>query len=108
MVEIIPEQHQMQRLTEDLNPINILEKCLLVVADAGFCYFAKRLVEIDNSDETRDLDKPLKKCFYLLPLPPTEAAVREKDSAKDILNVKELIDKKAWPYVQTDLRSKAS
>ncbi|KAL1805528.1 hypothetical protein DCAR_0831252 [Daucus carota subsp. sativus] len=62
----------------------------------------------DNSDEARDLDIPLKKRFYLQPLPPTEAAARAKDSAKDILNVKELIDKKAWPYVQNDLRSKAS
>ncbi|KAL8119580.1 hypothetical protein AgCh_016906 [Apium graveolens] len=35
------------------------------------------------------------------------AAARAKDSAKDIENVKELIDKKAWPYVQNDLRSKA-
>ncbi|KAK1364827.1 Oxygen-evolving enhancer protein 3-2, chloroplastic [Heracleum sosnowskyi] len=61
----------------------------------------------DNSDEARDLDKPLKQRFYLQPLPPTEAAARAKDSAKDIINVKELIDKKAWPYVQNDLRSKA-
>ncbi|WOH09159.1 hypothetical protein DCAR_0728614 [Daucus carota subsp. sativus] len=61
----------------------------------------------DNSDEARDLDKPLKKRFYLQPLPPVEAAARAKDSAKDIINVKELIDKKAWPYVQNDLRSKA-
>lgn len=62
----------------------------------------------DNSDEARDLDIPLKKRFYLQSLPPTEAAARAKDSAKDILNVKELIDRKAWPYVQNDLRSKAS
>ena len=40
-------------------------------------------------------------------MPPVEAAARAKDSAKDIINVKELIDKKAWPYVQNDLRSKA-
>lgn len=41
------------------------------------------------------------------PLPPAEAAVRAKESAKDILGVKSLIDQKAWPYVQNDLRLKA-
>ncbi|CAM8893631.1 unnamed protein product [Rhodiola kirilowii] len=61
-----------------------------------------------NSDEARDLNLPLKDRFYLQPLPPIEAAARAKESAKDIINVKELIDKKAWPYVQNDLRSKAS
>ena len=62
----------------------------------------------ENSDEARDFDLPLKNRFYLQPLPPTEAAARAKESAKEILSVKELIDKKAWPYVQNDLRSKAS
>lgn len=61
----------------------------------------------DNSDEARDLDLPLKNRFYLQPLPAAEAAARAKESAKDILSVKELIDKKAWPYVQNDLRLKA-
>ncbi|XP_008776116.2 oxygen-evolving enhancer protein 3-1, chloroplastic-like [Phoenix dactylifera] len=61
-----------------------------------------------NSDEPRDLDLPLKKRFYLQPLPPAEAAARAKESAKDIVNLKELIDKKQWPYVQNDLRLKAS
>ncbi|MCL8600426.1 photosystem II protein PsbQ [Proteus mirabilis] len=60
-----------------------------------------------NSDEARDLDLPLKNRFFLQALPPTEAAARVKDSAKDIVSVKALIDKKAWPYVQNDLRSKA-
>ncbi|KAI4321969.1 hypothetical protein MLD38_035287 [Melastoma candidum] len=45
--------------------------------------------------------------FFLQPLGPTEAAQRAKESAKDILNVKSLIDKKAWPYVQNDLHLKA-
>ncbi|PIA58466.1 hypothetical protein AQUCO_00500420v1 [Aquilegia coerulea] len=62
----------------------------------------------ENSDEARDFELPLKNRFYLQPLPPTEAAARAKESAKEILSVKELIDKKAWPYVQNDLRSKAS
>ncbi|KAL8528763.1 hypothetical protein ACS0TY_006281 [Phlomoides rotata] len=39
----------------------------------------------------------------LMPLTPAEAAVRVKKSAKDIVGVKSLIDKKAWPYVQNDL-----
>ncbi|XP_044495234.1 oxygen-evolving enhancer protein 3-2, chloroplastic-like [Mangifera indica] len=60
-----------------------------------------------NSDEPRDLLLPLKDRFFLQPLPPREAAQRAKESAKDILNVKGLIDKKAWPYVQNDLRLKA-
>ncbi|KAI4304297.1 hypothetical protein MLD38_039828 [Melastoma candidum] len=60
-----------------------------------------------NSDQPRDLDLPLKSRFFLQPLGPTEAAQRAKESAKDILNVKSLIDKKAWPYVQNDLRLKA-
>ncbi|KAK4759734.1 hypothetical protein SAY87_022865 [Trapa incisa] len=61
-----------------------------------------------NSDEPRDLKLPLKDRFYLQPLPPKEAAARAKESAKDILNVKKLIDKKEWPYVQMDLRLKAN
>ncbi|KAM0064928.1 putative oxygen-evolving enhancer protein [Helianthus debilis subsp. tardiflorus] len=60
-----------------------------------------------NSDQARDLDLPLKNRFYLQPLPPAEAAARAKESAKEILNVKEFIDKKAWPYVQNDLRLKS-
>ncbi|XP_052180353.1 oxygen-evolving enhancer protein 3, chloroplastic [Diospyros lotus] len=60
-----------------------------------------------NSDEPRDLDLAYKDRFFLQPLPPAAAAARAKDSAKDILNVKGLIDKKAWPYVQNDLRLKA-
>lgn len=60
-----------------------------------------------NSDEPRDLQLPLGDRFYIQPLPPTEAARRAKESAKDIIGVKTLIDKKAWPYVQNDLRLKA-
>ncbi|KAL0873677.1 hypothetical protein Bca101_023382 [Brassica carinata] len=62
----------------------------------------------DNSDQARDLKLALKERFYLQPLPPTEAVARAKESAKEIVNVKSLIDKKAWPYVQNDLRSRAS
>lgn len=61
-----------------------------------------------NSDEPRDLDLPLKDRFFIQPLAPVDAAKRAKESAKDILGVKQLIDKKAWPYVQNDLRLKAS
>ncbi|RRT59652.1 hypothetical protein B296_00044575 [Ensete ventricosum] len=60
-----------------------------------------------NADQPRDLQLPLKQRFYLQPLPPSEAAARAKESAKDILNVKQLIDKKEWPYVMNDLRLKA-
>ncbi|KAI4346451.1 hypothetical protein L6164_007346 [Bauhinia variegata] len=60
-----------------------------------------------NSDQPRDLELPLKNRFYLQPLLPAEAALRAKESAKDIVGVKALIDKKAWPYVQNDLRLKA-
>ncbi|KAG6419048.1 hypothetical protein SASPL_121272 [Salvia splendens] len=60
-----------------------------------------------NSDQARDFDLPLKNRFFLQPLPPVEAATRAKESAKEIVGVKSLIDKKAWPYVQNDLRSKA-
>ncbi|KAH7432583.1 hypothetical protein KP509_07G029100 [Ceratopteris richardii] len=62
----------------------------------------------ENADQARDTDLPLKERFYLQPLSPAEAAARAKESAKDIVNVKALIDKKAWPYVQNDLRLKAS
>ncbi|KAB1201243.1 Oxygen-evolving enhancer protein 3-2, chloroplastic [Morella rubra] len=60
-----------------------------------------------NSDEPRDLDLPLKERFFIQPLTPTQAAQRAKESAKDIVGVKQFIDKKAWPYVQNDLRLKA-
>ena len=61
-----------------------------------------------NSDEPRDLDLAYKDRFFLQPLTPAQAAQRAKESAKDILGVKTLIDKKAWPYVMNDLRLKAS
>ena len=61
-----------------------------------------------NSDQARDFDLPLKNRFYLQPLKPTEAAARVKESAEDIIGVKSLIEKKAWPYVMNDLRSKGS
>lgn len=38
---------------------------------------------------------------------PAEAVQRVKDSAKEIVSVKNFIDKKAWPYVQNDLRLRA-
>ncbi|XP_010538115.1 PREDICTED: oxygen-evolving enhancer protein 3-2, chloroplastic isoform X2 [Tarenaya hassleriana] len=60
-----------------------------------------------NSDEARDLKLPYKDRFFLQPLSATEAASRAKESAKEIVNVKTLIDKKAWPYVQNDLRLRA-
>ncbi|GLT32057.1 hypothetical protein SLA2020_067510 [Shorea laevis] len=60
-----------------------------------------------NSDEPRDLDLPYKDRFFIQPLAPAQAAARAKDSAKDIVGVKILIDKKAWPFVQNDLRLKA-
>jgi len=62
----------------------------------------------ENSDEARDFEKPLKERFYIQPLSPVEAAARAKESAKEIVSVKSLIDKKAWPYVQNDLRLRAS
>ena len=61
-----------------------------------------------NDDEPRDLDnKPLKERFYLQPQAPAAAIARAKDAAKEILGVKEYIDKKAWPYVQNYLRLKS-
>ncbi|KAL3522091.1 hypothetical protein ACH5RR_014925 [Cinchona calisaya] len=60
-----------------------------------------------NSDEPRDLDLPLKERFFIQPLAPAAAAARAKESAKDIIKVKEQIDKKSWPYVQNDLRLRA-
>uniref|UniRef100_A0A0F7H0W9 16 kDa subunit of oxygen evolving system of photosystem II n=1 Tax=Pelargonium incrassatum TaxID=163034 RepID=A0A0F7H0W9_9ROSI len=60
-----------------------------------------------NSDQARDLDLPLKDRFFIQPLTPAEAAQRAKESAKEIVSVKSFIDKKAWPYVQNDLRLRA-
>uniref|UniRef100_A0A0F7H0W1 16 kDa subunit of oxygen evolving system of photosystem II n=1 Tax=Hypseocharis bilobata TaxID=253189 RepID=A0A0F7H0W1_9ROSI len=60
-----------------------------------------------NSDQARDLKLPLKERFYLQPLTPEQAAQRAKESAKEIVSVKSFIDKKAWPYVQNDLRLRA-
>ena len=60
-----------------------------------------------NSDEPRDLDLPLKNRFFIQSLTPVQAAQRAKESAKEIVGVKEFIAKKAWPYVQMDLRLRA-
>ncbi|KAJ1439494.1 Oxygen-evolving enhancer protein 3 [Sesbania bispinosa] len=43
-----------------------------------------------NSDEARDLKLPLKERFFLQPLSPSEAAQRAKESAKEIVAVKNL------------------
>jgi photosystem II oxygen-evolving enhancer protein 3 len=61
----------------------------------------------ENADQARDTDLPLKERFFIQPLSPTDAAQRAKFSAQDIIAVKSLIDKKAWPYVQNGLRSSA-
>lgn len=61
----------------------------------------------ENADQARDTDLPLKERFYLQPLTPDQAASRAKSAAQDIIDVKSLIDKKAWPYVQNGLRSTA-
>lgn len=53
------------------------------------------------------MDLPLSDRFFLQPLPPVQALDRAKECKDDILKVKSLIDKKAWPYVQNDLRLKA-
>uniref|UniRef100_A0A2N9H671 Uncharacterized protein n=1 Tax=Fagus sylvatica TaxID=28930 RepID=A0A2N9H671_FAGSY len=45
--------------------------------------------------------------FFIQPLTPVQAAQRAKESAKEIVGVKEFIAKKAWPYVQNDLRLRA-
>lgn len=60
-----------------------------------------------NADEPRDLDLPLKDRFFIQPKSPTEAAARAKESAKEIVGIKQYIDKKAWPYVMNDLRLRA-
>ncbi|XP_038894859.1 oxygen-evolving enhancer protein 3, chloroplastic-like [Benincasa hispida] len=60
-----------------------------------------------NSDQPRDLDLPLKERFFLQPQSPEMAVARAKESAKDIINVKGQIEKKAWPFVRDDLRLKA-
>lgn len=75
----------------------------ILVAKFVFLFAAGTL----NSDEARDLDLPLKERFFIQPLSPAEAALRTKESAKEIMKVKEFIDKKAWPYVQNDLRLRA-
>ncbi|KAJ7533231.1 hypothetical protein O6H91_13G038700 [Diphasiastrum complanatum] len=62
----------------------------------------------ENADQARDLDLPLKDRFFIQPLTPGEAVSRIKESAEEIVGVKNLIAKKAWPYVQNDLRNRAS
>ncbi|KAG0589444.1 hypothetical protein KC19_1G021100 [Ceratodon purpureus] len=62
----------------------------------------------DNADQARDVDLNLKERFYLQTKTPQEAVERVKVAVKDIKDVKPLIDRKAWPYVQNGLRSTAS
>jgi len=63
----------------------------------------------ENADEARDTDLDLKKRFYIQSTKsPQEAVARIKDAVKEVKEVKALIDKKAWPYVQNGLRSSAS
>eukprot|EP00270_Netrium_digitus_P004346 TRINITY_DN153_c0_g1_i4.p1 TRINITY_DN153_c0_g1~~TRINITY_DN153_c0_g1_i4.p1 ORF type:complete len:247 (+),score=51.14 TRINITY_DN153_c0_g1_i4:77-742(+) len=62
----------------------------------------------DSSDQARDTDAPLKERFYLQPKGPEEALARAKESAATLKEVKGLIEKKAWPYVQNQLRNEMS
>jgi photosystem II oxygen-evolving enhancer protein 3 len=59
----------------------------------------------ENADEARDFDLNLKQRFFLQTT--DNAVARIKEAAEQIIAVKSYIDKKAWPYVQNDLRSKA-
>jgi photosystem II oxygen-evolving enhancer protein 3 len=61
----------------------------------------------ENSDQARDLDAPLKERFFLQSLDVKGAVARAQESADAIVGVKPLIEKKAWPYVQNELRNKA-
>nr|O22591.1 RecName: Full=Oxygen-evolving enhancer protein 3, chloroplastic; Short=OEE3; AltName: Full=16 kDa subunit of oxygen evolving system of photosystem II; AltName: Full=OEC 16 kDa subunit; Flags: Precursor [Onobrychis viciifolia]AAB81994.1 oxygen-evolving enhancer protein 3 precursor [Onobrychis viciifolia] len=61
-----------------------------------------------NSDEARDLKLPLKERFYIQPLSPTEAAQRQRESAKEIVAVKKFIDQKLGHMFINDLRLRAS
>eukprot|EP00897_Mesotaenium_endlicherianum_P007462 jgi/Mesen1/6744/ME000344S06023 len=61
----------------------------------------------ESADQARDTDAPLKERFYLQPQDPAGALARAKESAEAIVGVKSLIERKAWPYVQNELRSKA-
>ncbi|KAF3776260.1 Photosynthetic NDH subunit of lumenal location 2 [Nymphaea thermarum] len=79
-----------------------------VLAEAKIASIICHAAGTKNSDVPRDLLLPLKDRFFLQPLPPAEAALRAKDSAKEIVGVKSFIDKKAWPYVKNDLRLRAS
>jgi len=61
----------------------------------------------ENADEARDFDIDLKKRFFLQSVGTDEAIARVKEAVDQIVSVKSYIDKKAWPYVRNDLRSKA-
>lgn len=61
----------------------------------------------DNADQARDLDVPLKDRFFLQSLDVKGAVARARESADAIVAVRPLIEKKAWPFVQNELRSKA-
>lgn len=98
------------RWCQKVKNINFFEKLECQnfdISDNFGCQICGFAAGTENSDQARDTDLPLKERFYLQPLPPSEAAKRAKESAKEILNVKQYIDKKAWPYLQNDLRSKA-
>ncbi|CAM6114213.1 unnamed protein product [Calypogeia fissa] len=62
----------------------------------------------ENADEARDFDKNLIDRFYFQVVEGKEVQLRIKAAVDEIIAVKSLIDKKAWPYVMNDLRSKAS
>ncbi|TVU38703.1 hypothetical protein EJB05_12087 [Eragrostis curvula] len=88
---------------------NVSLESIADISDASISVFViAPAAGTENSDQARDFGLPLKERFYLQPLPPAEAAARAKQSAHDIINLKPLIDKKAWPYVMNDLRLRAS
>jgi len=60
-----------------------------------------------NADEARDLDVPLKQRFFLQSEDLAGAQARLKASAAAIQDSEKYIAKKAWPYVQNQLRLEA-
>lgn len=74
----------------------------------GLCYAVLFAAGTESADQARELDLPLKERFYLQPKTPQEAADRIKEAIKAVKDVKPLIQKKAWPYIQNGLRSSAS
>lgn len=105
----IPEKSEKQPLTSFVAVASLQPEEATVLAQSSLShpFLARSAAGTKNADEARDLDQPLKQRFFLQSEDVAGAQARLKSSAAAIQDSEKYIAKKAWPFVQNQLRLEA-